>query len=1091
MGSQRSKTIGDWPVIEVIEPRLLFSAGWNVALIDGSLPEADQLVCAAAQADLIHVYDGSSETAAEVLSHVSALAQAAEMKIDSVSILSHGRAGAFALGNEWISSVSLPQTTADWSELGSALSDDSVIQIYGCGVADGTGQGQMLIDLLASLTGASVFASDDLTGFGGDWVLEAASSGADAQAAGIVSAPFDIHMLTEWGGTLDVAAGTESLVNTVTANDQQASSVAMDDDGNFVIVWQSKGQDHLNKFGVYAQLFDANGVAQGGEFLVNTTTVNDQNAPSVAMDDSGNFVIAWESTGQDDPDGKKGVYAQLFDANGVAQGGEFLVNTATDDNQLAPSVAMDDIGNFVIAWQSKGQDGLPSKEGVYAQRYNASGVAQGGEFLVNTTTDDNQLAPSVAMDDGGNFVIAWQSKSQDGQSGKSGVYAQRYNASGVAQGGEFLVNTTTADDQNLPTVAMADGGNFVIAWESTNQDSADNKKGVYAQLYDASGVAQGGEFLVNTTTADHQQAPSVAMDADGDFVIAWESTGQDNADGKKGVYAQRDSIKPVATTTGVSLSYTEDDGAVAVDAGITVTDTDDTNLESATITISGGYVNGQDTLAFTDQLGITGSWDAAGGVLSLTGSSSVANYQTALRSITYTNSSQDPDTTTRTVTFIVNDGDAGSDAATRDVTIAAVNDSPVVNNQSFNVDENSGNGTSVGTAIASDPEAGDSLTYSITAGNTGNAFAINSSTGQITVNSSAALDFETNPTFDLTVQIEDTGTLTDDATVTIDLNDLSEASTTILSTEQVWAWFSYQSQMEATPSSTPSTTEAAETYSITGGDDDAFATDSSAGETTASDQAALDSEADSSWELAGQVEGSEQDTGDATGTTGLNDGNEQTAIDDQGLANIAANAAKPGGPVEPKRGKDRDSQKAAIRKAARGRVAESSVIAKLARGIKQMMAKSPSVIELARGLNQITESPAFAGLSQGLNQILAESSTIVEAIRTNLPMRRQLESMKRKMARAAGLQKRREKIIVGTTTGATISFAAGYVIWTCRGGSMLASFLSAMPMWKWFDPLPVLSSWGKNHKQRKSDKHKASANDSDDVKNLFESKGRA
>ena len=83
----------------------------------------------------------------------------------------------------------------------------------------------------------------------------------------------------------------------------------------------------------------------------------------------------------------------------------------------------------------------------------------------------------------------------------------------------------------------------------------------------------------------------------------------------------------------------------------------------------------------------------------------------------------------------------------------------------------------MGTVAASDPDAGDTLTYAITGGNTGGAFAINAATGEVTVNNSAALNFETNPTFSLTVEVTDAGTpgLTDTATVTINLNNVNES----------------------------------------------------------------------------------------------------------------------------------------------------------------------------------------------------------------------------------------------------------------------------------------------------------------------------
>jgi hypothetical protein len=100
------------------------------------------------------------------------------------------------------------------------------------------------------------------------------------------------------------------------------------------------------------------------------------------------------------------------------------------------------------------------------------------------------------------------------------------------------------------------------------------------------------------------------------------------------------------------------------------------------------------------------------------------------------------------------------------------NTTPVVDEQSFSIDENSANETVVGTVTANDAE-NDSLSFSITEGNTGDAFAIGAGTGAITVNNSAALDFETTPSFALTVEVSDGGP-TDKATVTVNLNNLDD-----------------------------------------------------------------------------------------------------------------------------------------------------------------------------------------------------------------------------------------------------------------------------------------------------------------------------
>ncbi|MBE3117768.1 MAG: cadherin domain-containing protein, partial [Candidatus Atribacteria bacterium] len=110
------------------------------------------------------------------------------------------------------------------------------------------------------------------------------------------------------------------------------------------------------------------------------------------------------------------------------------------------------------------------------------------------------------------------------------------------------------------------------------------------------------------------------------------------------------------------------------------------------------------------------------------------------------------------------------------------NQAPVVNNQALGpVAENIPNGTVVGSVAASDPDAGQSLTYAITGGNTANAFAINATTGRVTVANSAALNFEAMPSFALTVQVTDNGTpaLSDTGTVTINLTNVNESPTDI------------------------------------------------------------------------------------------------------------------------------------------------------------------------------------------------------------------------------------------------------------------------------------------------------------------------
>jgi len=353
----------------------------------------------------------------------------------------------------------------------------------------------------------------------GDFVVVWASYAPDARKTDVFGQRFSAS------GT---PRGDQFQINTYTTNYQDAPAVAADANGNFVVVWDSMGPDG-NAFGIVGRRFDAAGVAQGTEFLVNSYTTSFQFQPSMAADASGNFVVVWVSNAQDGS--AYGVFGQRFDAAGAAQGGEFRVNTYTTGYQLAASVAADASGDFVVVWISAGQDG--SGYGVFGQRFDAAGVPQGGEFLVNSFTTGNQTFPRVASDTNGNFVVVWSSDAQDGS--VTGIFGQRFDASGVRRGSEFRANTYTTGSQGSGTVTSDEDGNFVVLWGSNGQDGSAG--GIFGQRFDAAGSLRGGEFRVNSYTPDGQVQPAAASSPDGDFIVAWESFAQDG-DGL-GIFGQR------------------------------------------------------------------------------------------------------------------------------------------------------------------------------------------------------------------------------------------------------------------------------------------------------------------------------------------------------------------------------------------------------------------------------------------------------------------------------------------------------------------------------------------------------------------------
>ncbi|RYE24540.1 MAG: hypothetical protein EOP51_07030, partial [Sphingobacteriales bacterium] len=133
-------------------------------------------------------------------------------------------------------------------------------------------------------------------------------------------------------------------------------------------------------------------------------------------------------------------------------------------------------------------------------------------------------------------------------------------------------------------------------------------------------------------------------------------------------------------TAGNTITYTENASSLVIDAGVTVSDGDHANLVSTTIGI-GNFSTG-DVLSFVNTAQITGSYNASTGMLTLSGTTTLANYQTALRSIRFSSTSDDPTANgtkpSRTISFVANDGTDNSLAATSTINITAINDAPVL-----------------------------------------------------------------------------------------------------------------------------------------------------------------------------------------------------------------------------------------------------------------------------------------------------------------------------------------------------------------------------------------------------------------------------
>ena len=149
------------------------------------------------------------------------------------------------------------------------------------------------------------------------------------------------------------------------------------------------------------------------------------------------------------------------------------------------------------------------------------------------------------------------------------------------------------------------------------------------------------------------------------------------------------STPPTVTDTGGASTWTEASGLggnspVVIDGGITVSDPDSTTLDHATVSITGNYQSGEDALAFANNGTTMGNIAVSGntaGVLTLTSAgatATLAQWQAALRAVTYNDNSHNPNTGNRTISFVVNDGTANSAASTKTVSLTAVDTAPTV-----------------------------------------------------------------------------------------------------------------------------------------------------------------------------------------------------------------------------------------------------------------------------------------------------------------------------------------------------------------------------------------------------------------------------
>ncbi len=426
------------------------------------------------------------------------------------------------------------------------LTDGNEVNLYGTSPLDNDSDGDLLSDADEVLTydtsplnsdtdgdtltdgfEVSVGMNPKVNDLAGDQDNDGLTNAEEIQlGTDILKADTDNDGLSDFVEAKTYQIGPEFQINTFTLSSQHDPAVSSNGDGYFV-TWTDNRQLNAGA-NIYGQFLDSSGLPEGNEILINTYTLSDQSAPSVASQGIGynGYLVSWQS--YDKPGGNNyDIYGQLFDENNQKDGAEFLINTYTADSQSTPLVTDNDF-NYVVVWTSFNQDGF--SEGVFGQRIAFNGVKQGLEFQINTYTPSIQMQPAVASSDNG-FLVVWKSLQIYGAG--FDIYGQFYAIDGTKLGSEFLVNTSTASSQSEVSV-KSNGSIYLVAWSNPESD-ADSSTAVAGQFYSADGTPLGTEIRINTYTTADQTVPSIASDGDS-FFVAWSSSGQDGD--QTGVYGQ-------------------------------------------------------------------------------------------------------------------------------------------------------------------------------------------------------------------------------------------------------------------------------------------------------------------------------------------------------------------------------------------------------------------------------------------------------------------------------------------------------------------------------------------------------------------------
>jgi hypothetical protein len=314
------------------------------------------------------------------------------------------------------------------------------------------------------------------------------------------------------------ALAEEWQINNYVSQDQKDVDLAFNGDGLGVAVWNSYQQDGSSG-GIFAQRLSDTGQFLGDEFPVNTQTEGNQVEPAAAMSARGHFLLCWCGPGlQADNDD---IFGGLFDPNGRPETNDIVINEFTDNDQRNPRTAALAEG-YVIVWESKGFLGDTNWQ-VCARFVDPNGQTIGPEIRISDAETDCRYA-DIATDSQGRIVVAWLE-------GKSSYHikARTFDANGIAEGPSFRVDTVSPRSVTSPSIAIDDLGSYVIAWDGDPNKAADDD--IHMRPFDPNNLPLGDQMTVNSTQQGAQRNPRIALNQHRICLVVWEHESGSDANG--------------------------------------------------------------------------------------------------------------------------------------------------------------------------------------------------------------------------------------------------------------------------------------------------------------------------------------------------------------------------------------------------------------------------------------------------------------------------------------------------------------------------------------------------------------------------------